>query len=113
MKALREETVKTIEIASPFTPLDASWLETQLSTGETLGEALQAGLAVVTKEDSGEIFQKWNQFIVEVVAVVPQLKNHITKRQTKKKVAYYGVDHDLWNAIKSGGSVVAGDLPAL
>lgn len=113
MKALKEEVaVKKLDIASPFTPVDTTWLATELSTGETLGEALTAGLAVVTKEDEGEIFQKWNQFIVNVVAVIPELKAHITVRKTKKRVSYYGISHDLWNALKNG-STTPGDLPAL
>jgi len=112
MKALKEETVKTIAMDNPFTPKDMKWLDIVMTDGTTIGVALKTGLDIVTKEDSGTIFDTWNKYIVDVVGLVPELKEYITTRKTKKGKQYYGVNIELWNALKSGTTEAAG-LPAL
>ena len=105
---------ETLEITSPFAPMDTSWLDKVLADGNTLRQAISDGLAKVTKEDNGDIFTKWNNFIAQVAQVVPELKSHLTIRKTKKGVKYYGVDHDLYTALKNDSTELSLDgLPAL
>lgn len=111
MKALKEETTKSIKISNPFAPVNTEWLDITLEDGATIGDTLSAGLAIVTKEDEGIVFDTWNKWIVDVVAEVPELKAHITTRKTKKGKQYYGIDHQLWNTIK--GRDTGSGLPAI
>lgn len=104
-KALEDVNTTEIPRLSMVDDSDLDWLTEELKSD------LKEGLDIVTKIDSGEEFTEWNNWIVQVVGLVPGLKDHLTVRKTKKGVKYYGVDKKIYTALKDVTGVDG--LPAL
>ena len=103
-KVMKEETT-AIPRLSLVDDTEIEWLT------EELKHDIREGLAIVTKIDSGEEFTSWNNWVVQVVSAIPELKGHLTIRKTKKGVKYYGMDRKIWALVKDEQSVDG--LPAL
>ena len=101
----REETTTELPRLSLVVGEDFDWLTEELKTD------LSEGLAIVTKLDSGEEFTEWNNWIATVAKTIPELKDHLTVRKTKKGIKYYGLNRKLYQAVKDSGS--SEGLPAL
>jgi len=101
----REDNKVTLPRLSLVNEVNMEWLT------EELKHDLKEGLDIVTKVDSGEELSEWNNWIVEVVKVVPELKEHLSIRKTKKGVKYYGVDRKVYQALKD--VTTTDGLPAL